>query len=277
MIKSMVINAFLVIFKLIVGMIGNSKALIANGMQTLSDLITDIVSIIGNVMANKPVDKKHPLGYGHFEYLTSIIVGLVILFMGGNLIIDAFKMNESIPSNLVLVVSVICFIIKYSYAKYMEYKGKEYDNSILMVSSRESKMDALTTIFVVLSFMMMRLSSYNYLYSYSDNVCTFIIGIYVVYVALKILQENIVNMGLTTIDNDKYIDDVRAMIMMDKRVNLVKEINLVKYGSYKISNIVIGIDGKIRVKEMDKIVKDIKKRLERSEMGINYVNIVVEE
>ena len=113
LIKNMIINIFLVIFKLIVGMIGSSKSLVANGIHSLSDLITDIVSILGNVMAHKPADKKHPFGYGQFEYVTSIIVGIVVLFMGGNLVLDAFKVSENIPSNLVLVVSVICFSIEY--------------------------------------------------------------------------------------------------------------------------------------------------------------------
>ncbi len=275
LIKNMIINIFLVIFKLIVGMIGSSKSLVANGIHSLSDLITDIVSILGNVMAHKPADKEHPFGYGQFEYVTSIIVGIVVLFMGGNLVLDAFKVSENIPSNLVLVVSVICFIIKYSYAKYMEYKGKEYNDSILMVSSMESKADAITTIFVVISVLMTRLSVYNGLYRYSDNVCTFIIGFYVIYISLKILKENIRNIGMVTMDNNDYLAKVKDIILMDKNIVSVKEINLIKYGSYYTGNIVVMMNGKMKVKDMDRVVMDIKKRLKRKKMGINYVNISV--
>ncbi len=275
LIKNMFINIFLVILKLIIGIFGSSKALVANGIHSLSDLITDIVSILGNIMAHKPADKRHPFGYGQFEYVTSIIVGIVVLFMGFNLVLDSFKVSENIPSDLVLLVSVICFVIKYSYAKYMEYKSREYNDSILMVSSMESKADAITTLFVVISVLMTRLSIYNDLYRYSDNVCTFIIGIYIIYISLKILRENIRNIGMVTMDNNDYLDRVKDVILMDDKVISVKEINLVKYGSYYTGNIVIALSGKVRVRDMDSIVRNIKKRLKRKKLGINYVNISV--
>ena len=144
-----------------------------------------------------------------------------------------------------------------------------------MVSSMESKADAITTIFVVISVLMTRLSVYNGLYRYSDNVCTFIIGFYVIYISLKILKENIRNIGMVTMDNNDYLAKVKDIILMDKNIVSVKEINLIKYGSYYTGNIVVMMNGKMKVKDMDRVVMDIKKRLKRKKMGINYVNISV--
>ena len=75
---SVTVNICLVISKLIVGFLGNSKALIANGIHSLTDLITDGIAIIGNNFSKKPADSRHPYGYGQIEYVTNIIVGLVI-------------------------------------------------------------------------------------------------------------------------------------------------------------------------------------------------------
>ena len=78
MIKSFFINLFLSIIKLIVGIIYKSYSLIADGVHSFSDLITDIIAIIGSKLSNKPADEKHPYGHGKLEYVTSLIIGLII-------------------------------------------------------------------------------------------------------------------------------------------------------------------------------------------------------
>ena len=76
-------------------------------------------------------------------------------------------------------------------------------------------------------------------------------------------------------DNNDYLAKVKDIILMDKNIVSVKEINLVKYGSYYTGNIVVLMNGKMKVKDMDRVVMDINKRLKRKKMGINYVNISV--
>ena len=176
---SVFVNIGLVVCKLIIGFLGNSKALIANAVHSLSDLITDGISIIGNNFSTRPADSKHPYGYGQLEYITNIIVGLVILTLGITQIVNAFSGEIDIPSNVIIYTSLIAIIVKYSLAKYITMKGKEYKSGILIVSGIESKADALTTLFVVISALLSKLTIYNELYKYSDNVCTFIIGIYI--------------------------------------------------------------------------------------------------
>ena len=84
---SIITNIFLSIVKIITGLIGKSSALIADGIHSFSDLSTDFIAIIGNYLSRKPADEKHPYGHGKIEYITSIIISLVILFLGGTIII----------------------------------------------------------------------------------------------------------------------------------------------------------------------------------------------
>ena len=187
---SVTVNICLVISKLIIGFLGSSKALIANGIHSLTDLITDGIAIIGNNLSKKPADAKHPYGYGQIEYVTNIIVGLVILLLGISQVINAFSSDIDIPSNIIIYFSIIAIVVKYALAKYITIKGKEYKSGILIVSGFESKADALTTLFVIISALLSKLTVYNELYKYSDNVCTFVIGLYISYISLKILKEN---------------------------------------------------------------------------------------
>ena len=117
--ESIVVNILLVIFKILVGYIGHSRAMIADGVNSISDLITDFIAIFGNKMSYKKSNKKHPFGYGKIEYLTSILVGFFIFFMGIELIINAFSPNLKTPDFIVLVTSIIIFFVKYIFSLYM--------------------------------------------------------------------------------------------------------------------------------------------------------------
>ncbi len=167
LIGSLLLNALLVVVKIVVGILGKSNALVANGIYTLSDMVTDVVAIFGNIISGKKADSRHPFGYGKVEYITSVIVGVTLLIMGGKIVMGAFTEGEGKPESIVLVVSSILMVVKYMYAKFMEIKGKEFDNGILIASSIESKTDALATLFVVFSVILSKFSGYNHMYKYS--------------------------------------------------------------------------------------------------------------
>ena len=95
---SVVTNSLLSIFKIIMGYIGKSSALIADGIHSFSDLLTDFFAMIGNYIAGKPADKKHPFGHGRLEYITSCGIGLVVLIIGFSLIKKSMSSSICIPS-----------------------------------------------------------------------------------------------------------------------------------------------------------------------------------
>lgn len=78
---SIVTNIFLALIKIVSGLIGRSGALVADGIHSLSDLVTDFFAIIGSHMASKPADDEHPYGHGKAEYITSIVIGAVVLIL----------------------------------------------------------------------------------------------------------------------------------------------------------------------------------------------------
>lgn len=256
---SVSVNICLVVCKLIIGFLGSSKALIANAIHSLTDLITDGIAIVGNNFSMRPADNKHPYGYGQIEYVTNIIVGLVILILGITQIINAFSGNVDIPSNIIIYTSVIAIIVKYTLAKYITIKGKEYKSGILIVSGFESKADALTTFFVIISALLSKLTVYNELYKYSDNVCTFVIGLYISYVSLKILKENVFDLIDKVEDNQELINKIKKKILKNVEIKDITSLSLIKYGTYYTANLEIALNKNIKLKD----IKEINKRLER--------------
>ena len=124
MIISVFTNIFLAVVKIVFGFLAHSSALIADGIHSFSDLSTDFFAILGNYLARKPADKEHPFGHGKIEYLTSIIIGTLVLIVGLGVIYNAANSEVTIPSAVVIVVTVITIILKYLLSMYVIKKGK---------------------------------------------------------------------------------------------------------------------------------------------------------
>lgn len=82
-------NVLLVAFKMTVGLISNSIAVILDAINNLSDALSSVVTIVGAKLAGKAQDKKHPLGYGRIEYLTSMIVSAIVLYSGITSVVES--------------------------------------------------------------------------------------------------------------------------------------------------------------------------------------------
>lgn len=268
---SIIVNVGLVISKLIIGFLGSSKALIANGIHSLTDMITDIIAIVGNNLSRKPADTRHPYGYGQIEYVTNIIMGLTILILGITQIFSAFSSNIDMPSNIIIYVSVIAMVVKYALSRYITLKGKKYKSGLLIVSGFESKADALTTLFVIISALLSKLTVYNELYKYSDNVCTFVIGLYISYVSLKILKENAFDLIDKVEDNQELINKIKKKILKNIEIKDVTSLSLIKYGTYYTANVEIALNKNTKLKDIEEINKKLEKQLVNRRTRISYL------
>ena len=268
---SIIVNIGLVISKLIIGFLGSSKALIANGIHSLTDMITDIIAIVGNNLSRKPADTRHPYGYGQIEYVTNIIMGLTILILGITQIFSAFSSNIDMPSNIIIYVSVIAMVVKYTLSRYITLKGKKYKSGLLIVSGFESKADALTTLFVIISALLSKLTVYNELYKYSDNVCTFVIGLYISYVSLKILKENAFDLIDKVEDNQELINKIKKKILKNIEIKDVTSLSLIKYGTYYTANVEIALNKNTKLKDIEEINKKLEKQLVNRRTRISYL------
>ncbi len=151
------VNAFLALAKIAIGFLFNSQLLMADGLHSLSDLLTDFFYIVGLKLAKKPKDEVHPFGHSNLEYASSLIASIVIFFMSyelaTELLEDWFKLATSV-SFFVLFVSFLTFIIKIILSYYVLYQAKKLDSHTLRNSGLESKADAYSTIVVIIGLLL---------------------------------------------------------------------------------------------------------------------------
>lgn len=229
---SVVTNSLLSIFKIIMGYIGKSSALIADGIHSFSDLLTDFFAMIGNYIAGKPADKKHPFGHGRFEYITSCGIGLVVLIIGFSLIKKSMSSSICIPSLLVIVVSFITILVKYFLSFYLIRMGKIYNNNILISSGRESRADVYSSIVVLISSILVQFSNKINIFSYSDVVATIIVGIFIIKTGFLIIKENLSVLIGEQESNSDILGELKNFILDDKNICSLDDLVMIKYGAY---------------------------------------------
>lgn len=270
LLKSFFVNAILVIIKFVIGFIGKSSALIADGIHSLSDFSTDLIAIVGSKLSMKPADDNHPYGHGRMEYLTSIIIGIVILILGLTLIFNSEE--AKIPDVIVIYASIFTIIVKFIIARYLCLKGKSLDNQILISSGKESSMDVISSFVVLISSILVQFSNKVYIFKYLDKISTIIIGIFILKTSIDILKSNInLILGEVVLD-EEYLNSVSEVINSVKGVKNIDDLKVIKQGSYNEARVYISVDKKLSLVKSHNIAHKIEDVLKNDQdLKIRYV------
>lgn len=144
-----VCNILLFIAKFIIGTVANSISIISDGFNNLSDCASCVVTMFGYKMAAKPADKDHPFGHGRMEYLTSLVIAMVIMVVGVELFtgsVDKIIHPEKVQFSVVaLAVLIISIIIKLWMGLFNRKLGKTVESSVMLATSKDSLNDVLAT------------------------------------------------------------------------------------------------------------------------------------
>lgn len=148
-------NVFLAVFKAILGVFVNSIALILDAVNNLSDALSSIVTIIGEKFASKSPDKKHPMGYGRIEYLSSMVISALVLYAGITSLVECIKkiINPSQASytRLSIFIIALAVIVKYILGKYVKAQGEKVNSTALIASGKDSMFDSILSFSVFIS------------------------------------------------------------------------------------------------------------------------------
>lgn len=275
LVKSLIVNILLTLTKFVFGLIYKSKVLVADGIHSLSDLATDIVSIYGSKLSLKPADTEHPYGHGKIEYLTSIVVGAVILALALSLLGNSLNAKNTIASNMVLYVTIFTILAKYLISRYILSKGVKYKSNLLVASGKESRSDVISSAIVIITYFLSKLSSYSKIFLYSDTIGTFIIGLIILKTAYRILKENIVSILGEIEQDEEYLDKIREIILENSEVVNIEELNIIKYGHYYQANITINMDSDVTLEDACLVSNRIKKKLINKKTRISYAKISI--
>lgn len=140
------VNLVLVAFKMAVGLLSGSIAVILDGVNNLTDSLSSLITIAGTRLADRAPDKAHPYGYGRIEYVSSITVAVIILLAGLTAFREAFdKTLHPTPANYSaasLVIIAVAVGAKLALGRYVKAAGERYHSQALAASGADALMDA---------------------------------------------------------------------------------------------------------------------------------------
>ena len=140
-------NVLLAAFKAGVGLLSNSIAVILDAVNNLSDALSSVITIIGAKLASRAPDKKHPLGHGRLEYISSMLVAAIVLYAGVTALVESVKkIFHPEPAEYTLtalVIIAVAVVVKLVLGRYVKGQGEKVNSGALVASGADASFDAI--------------------------------------------------------------------------------------------------------------------------------------
>ena len=182
----LILNVLLCGGKILAGIVGNSAALVADGVHSLSDIATDIAILVGVRYWLSPPDSDHPYGHGRLESLVSLLIGLVLAAVGLGLGYEAGKSllatekTQSTPGWIALVVAAIAVISKELVFQWMVRRGRALGSEALEANAWHHRSDALSSLPVLVA---VAVAMWFPGFGYIDQVGALLVSVFIGYAA----------------------------------------------------------------------------------------------
>lgn len=270
-------NILLAALKIVVGMLGNSRALIADAAHSASDVVGSLAVLIGIRASKIPPDKDHPYGHGKAESVAAIIVAVILFLVGVQIGYGSFQaLFEPIltPSTFTIYVVIFSIIVKEWMFQYKYRLGKKLRSDALIINAWEHRSDAFSSVPVLLGIGGALLGGYLGVswMVYLDPVAGIVVSLFVMRMAWNLGKESIHN----TLDHVLHEED--AQELLDTAAGVagvlrVDELHAREHGHYVIIDIKIAVDPLISVQEAHAIGKRVKEHLLKNHEHVHNVLI----
>ena len=241
-------NFFLTVFKILAGYFGNSQTVIADGIHSLSDSVTDIAVIVGSSFWSAPPDESHPHGHKRIETFITVIIGLALFFVAygiGHNAVRTFNDPDEAPSYIALIAALISVIVKEALYQYTYYFGKRLKSLAVVANAWHHRSDAISSVPAALAVIIsMKFPDYPYI----DNIGALIVSLFIVWTAFKISWSSVLE--LTDAGADKAAcESIECAAKGVVGVKSIHKCRTRKYGSGIQVDLHIQVDPEISVRE----------------------------
>lgn len=260
-----IINIIVSFLKIWGGILFGSYTLLASGYYTICDFSTDVIAMIGARVGKKRANKKHPFGYGKFEYGLQIALGTIIIIVGIYVGIRSFFLSFNTPNIKIIFVILLVLLLKVLSSNYLLQKGKDISSKTLISSAKESFLDVLSLIIVLF------IVSIGQVFVIIDIVGCLLMALLIIYEGLQIVFDNIIaSIGVD--DNNKKIKDKLKKII-DKEENVkYSDAFLLKIKDYYQATIEIAIKEDVKIIDLFIIEYKLRKKIKMNILNIKYID-----
>lgn len=252
------VNTILFLLKLMTGIFGNSQALIADAVHSISDLFTDVVVLIGLKIRHKPPDEKHHFGHARVETLASSFVGIILigtaLYLGIDSAFNIYSHAESHPTTLALMGAAASVVLKEVLYQYTIRTGRRINSQLIVANAWHHRSDALSSVAVLVGVAGTQIEPSWY---FLDAFAALLVSFFIVKVGLDILKEAL-HEFTDTAPEPEVIDKIRHCVLTVNGVNAAHDLKVRTSGGRYQMEIHIVVDGQLTVLEGHKLAKAVE-------------------
>ncbi|HBJ1650803.1 cation diffusion facilitator family transporter [Clostridium botulinum] len=255
-------NVILSIIKIGIGIIASSKAMIADGVHSLSDVFSTIGVIIGLKLSSKKADKEHPYGHEKFESLTSVFLGIMLVLVSLGIGFSGIKNliygNYSTPGSLAIFAAVISIVSKEAMYWYTLKYAEKINSTSLKADAWHHRSDSFSSIGALIGIIGARMG-----FPMLDPAIALVISIIIIKVSYDILKQSINQLMDTSIGDDA----IKKMNAAIHSIDGVKNIDNLKtrfHASKIYVDVEISVESDISVEEGHKIAMNVHNIIEKN-------------
>jgi len=271
-----IVSIFLAVVKGVAGIIGNSYALVADAIESVSDVVTSIIVIAGLKIASKPADHDHPYGHGKAEPIAAMVVSLALF--GAAVIIIFQSIHEIItphhaPASFTLLVLIIVVIVKESLFRFVLKVGETVDSTVVKTDAWHHRSDAITSAFAFIGISIALIGGEGY--EMADDWAALCASGIIIYNASKLGLVGLREI-MDTAPSEEVLKKVKELGLSVDGVVSLDKCFVRKMGMEFFVDMHIIVDGKISVYDGHKIAHKVKAKIISEFPRINDVLIHIE-
>ncbi len=269
-------NGILAAMKIIAGLISGSLAVVGDGIDSSTDILTSVITLITARVSSKPPDKHHPYGHERAETVAAKVLSFVIFFAGGQLCVSSIQtitsgVSREIPSILALYATSISIVGKIGLALYKFQAGKKTKSSMLIADAKNMRNDVLisSTVFTGLLFTIVLKAPIL------DPIIALCVGIWILKTAWGIFWES----------SRELMDGMSDLQMYQKLFSIIKPIHgavhphkvrIRKFGFKYVVDLDLEVDGSLTVRQAHEISKKVEQALIQQMEYVSEVMVHIE-
>ena len=254
-----IINLILAVFKIVIGYIGHSHALVVDGIHSFSDLLSDAMVVIAAKKGSQSPDENHPYGHARIETAFAAVLGGILISVSIGIVIDALERLTSgdfaIPSSITLWVALLSVLSKEALYQYTLVYAKKLNSSILKANAWHHRSDAISSI-VVLVGIAGSMSGIQYM----DAAASVIVSMMIAKIGWAIAKESIDQLVDKGLDPDK-VESIKQRILEIPGVSHMHMLRTRQMGAEALLDVHIEVSSRLSVSEGHRISDEVSAQL----------------
>ena len=276
-----IVNIILTIFKIIAGVLGRSAAMVADGIHSLSDLLSDIVVLVFTHISSKGKDKNHSFGHGKFETMATLIVSVILVAVGAKLMADGVAsiigvMNGNsipLPGSIALWAAIGSIIIKEILYHATIRTAARTNSPVVLANAWHHRSDALSSIGALTGIAGAMILGEKW--TILDPIASCCISIAIIVVAVKMSLPSLAELLETSLP-EEIEKDIISIANSVQGVENIHELKTRRNGISYIIDAHIVVDPHISVTEAHNIATDVENALKEKYGNETQINIHIE-